>query len=593
MSDGVVRGTREDRSGAALVEQLTAAGYAVVDHQVTADGAEDTDGDGWDNRTELYLGTNPADETDFYGPLDRSRFAPETGTVVYDGSFSLNLIDAMTTPLVAAGAGRAGAVWCSLSEDGYPDLAVVDPFLDQLILHLGQPDGALAEVTNLASGAAGPLAVEALDILGNASIDLAVGHADGRVTFFEGDGTGQVIPRPDLTISNLGVIVSMVAADLDGDGDTDLAVSGGTSVTLLLNDHDPVASNPVKNGDFSEGLRAWTIVGQVSVQGGRAVFEERGNFLTSLEQTLDLPNPPQELSFDLLESGLTAMSGELPDAFDVTLTDLSGTPLVTAFRADAESQFNRSGPELDRWAPAVSMSSNRITMDLTTMTGGAPAIVRFALVGSPGADSLVVIDNVSVTPDAVYAETVSATALAGPFGNAGGIVATDHNGDGVTDLLVEDGGLGALILFEGQGGGSYTRTLLAPADYGCPPAPPLPIGLTGTVEQVKYYVADGLTWQVNPYLADGTARTPVTPVSGTPITSLETSPDGSRTWLLHEGDQALWVYDGNLNLLGQWTPGSISNAIDVAAAGEDLWVLDERTLFLGGDPENPANYQTD
>ncbi|MCB1069218.1 MAG: VCBS repeat-containing protein, partial [Kiritimatiellae bacterium] len=305
-----------------------------LDQTVTADGAEDTDGDGWDNRTELYLGTNPADETDFYGPLDRSRFAPETGTVVYDGSFSLNLIDAMTTPLVASGAGRAGAVWCSLSEDGYPDLAVVDPFLDQLILHLGQPDGSLAKVTNLASAAVGPLTVEALDILGNASIDLAVGHADGRVTFFEGDGTGQVIPRPDLTISNLGVIVSMVAADLDGDGDTDLAVSGGTSVTLLLNDNDPVASNPVENGDFSEGLRAWTIVGQVSVQGGRAVFEERGNFLTSLEQTLDLPNAPQELSFDLLESGLTAMSGELPDAFDVTLTDLSGTPLVPAFRAD-------------------------------------------------------------------------------------------------------------------------------------------------------------------------------------------------------------------------------------------------------------------
>ena len=40
VSDGVVHGTREDRSGAALVEQLTAAGYEVVDHRVVADGVD-------------------------------------------------------------------------------------------------------------------------------------------------------------------------------------------------------------------------------------------------------------------------------------------------------------------------------------------------------------------------------------------------------------------------------------------------------------------------------------------------------------------------------------------------------------------------
>ena len=34
VSDGVVAGTREDRSGLALVERLTAEGYAVVEHRV-------------------------------------------------------------------------------------------------------------------------------------------------------------------------------------------------------------------------------------------------------------------------------------------------------------------------------------------------------------------------------------------------------------------------------------------------------------------------------------------------------------------------------------------------------------------------------
>ena len=41
VSDGVVHGTRDDASGRALVEQLTAAGFEVVEHRVTPDGANE------------------------------------------------------------------------------------------------------------------------------------------------------------------------------------------------------------------------------------------------------------------------------------------------------------------------------------------------------------------------------------------------------------------------------------------------------------------------------------------------------------------------------------------------------------------------
>lgn len=40
VSDGVVHGTRADTSGAALVAQLGEAGFEVVEHRVTADGAD-------------------------------------------------------------------------------------------------------------------------------------------------------------------------------------------------------------------------------------------------------------------------------------------------------------------------------------------------------------------------------------------------------------------------------------------------------------------------------------------------------------------------------------------------------------------------
>lgn len=40
VSDGVVHGTREDRSGTALVERLAAEGYSVEDHRVVEDGTK-------------------------------------------------------------------------------------------------------------------------------------------------------------------------------------------------------------------------------------------------------------------------------------------------------------------------------------------------------------------------------------------------------------------------------------------------------------------------------------------------------------------------------------------------------------------------
>ena len=40
VSDGVAHGTRDDVSGRALVTQLTDAAFDVVEHRVTADGAD-------------------------------------------------------------------------------------------------------------------------------------------------------------------------------------------------------------------------------------------------------------------------------------------------------------------------------------------------------------------------------------------------------------------------------------------------------------------------------------------------------------------------------------------------------------------------
>src|SRR5436305_3629166 len=44
VSDGVIAGTRDDKSGAALVERLSAAGYEVADRRVVAEGVDSVAG---------------------------------------------------------------------------------------------------------------------------------------------------------------------------------------------------------------------------------------------------------------------------------------------------------------------------------------------------------------------------------------------------------------------------------------------------------------------------------------------------------------------------------------------------------------------
>jgi molybdenum cofactor synthesis domain-containing protein len=44
VSDGVIAGTREDKSGQALLERLSAEGYEVVDRRAVADGVESVAG---------------------------------------------------------------------------------------------------------------------------------------------------------------------------------------------------------------------------------------------------------------------------------------------------------------------------------------------------------------------------------------------------------------------------------------------------------------------------------------------------------------------------------------------------------------------
>ncbi|NNE74924.1 MAG: MogA/MoaB family molybdenum cofactor biosynthesis protein [Acidimicrobiales bacterium] len=111
VSDGVVHGTREDKSGAALEAQLTDAGHTVVAREVTADGTEEVAAalrrlaDGFHGLIVTTGGTG-------FGPRDRT---PEGTRAVIDRE-APGLAEAMRliNPLGRLSRGVAGTLGTAL-----------------------------------------------------------------------------------------------------------------------------------------------------------------------------------------------------------------------------------------------------------------------------------------------------------------------------------------------------------------------------------------------------------------------------------------------------------------------------------------------
>ena len=162
-------------------------------------------------------------------------------------------------------AGDAGIVTGDFDNDGHTDLAVsggvrTNGYSYFVWILLGNGDGTFQSAVNYAVGES-PLGMSAADLDGDGDADLAVanGYGAGTVSVLLGNGDGTFQSAVSYPAGTGAFFIA--SADLNGDGDTDLAVTNwffGSTLSVLLGNGDGTFQSAVSYtvGEWPFGISA-------------------------------------------------------------------------------------------------------------------------------------------------------------------------------------------------------------------------------------------------------------------------------------------------------------------------------------------------
>ena len=563
----------------------------------------------WQNRRTVDLGVGPLNglevarvNNDIFADLilqgpDGIYVAAGDG----EGNFAVNqTLSPLVAGALAASSGSNPALDIAVGlfdGDANQDLVALSPSTGQVVFYAGNGDGTFAGSVLESTGALAPISITTGDFVGGSFPDLAIGHEGGEVTFLENKGNGDIKLRPELTVSGFSAVKDLSSADVDDDGDTDIVVASGDDLTILQNSKSQTDLSPViDNGTFGRGLSDWNVevvgertpdtAGRVIAQSGFAQLVENESFLVSINQSIVIPNSPEDLKVDLLSVGLEDPAGGIPDAFEISILDESGNSLVPTFQSNATSFFNINPGNVVSTAAGVTFDGTTVTLDISGIPAGTQATVYFDLIGNgPGSGSTVTIDDVRVTPENEFVTPFIAATLEGPFTNANQIAIADVDGDGRLDIAATDTGASQVLVFNGQGGLVFDREEIAVPGTGLVSLDTAPLTAGDSVDDLVVLAQDS-DLLISPLVGDRMVPTvellrPVANTTGTnTVDQIEFQfSEPMRVTTATSSDSTTFV--GNYELRGLGADGIADTADDVVIGIESLtYDLDSGLLVL-------------
>jgi hypothetical protein len=137
-------------------------------------------------------------------------------------------------PVLESATNPADVKVADFDGDHHADLAVVNWGSGDVSLYRGRGEGRFAPATRLSMGEGPAYGIEVADLDGDGDVDLAAGKVTGYVPVFQNDGAGNL--RPVMQVKGGAGLRALTAADLNGDGRPDLATADTAehTVTILL-----------------------------------------------------------------------------------------------------------------------------------------------------------------------------------------------------------------------------------------------------------------------------------------------------------------------------------------------------------------------